>query len=98
MSINLKSCNVKYKTLDEVFNEINIQETKFNSDYGGYNEGMRLISNKIHEEQNDLKRFLNEGERKEGETSIVKDYFKRLRNLTNKKDENNKEIKEISKY
>ena len=92
MDTNLKGINIsKYKTLEEVFNEINIQETKFNNDYGGYTIGMRNILKKINEEKNELKRFLNQGERNEGESSLVKDYFNKILKLIHNKFDNKKE-------
>ena len=92
MDTNLKNFNFnKYKTLEEVFNEINIQETKFNNDYGGYTIGMRNVLKKIIEEKNELKRLLNQGERKEGESSLYKDYFSKILKVNFNKDDNTKE-------
>ena len=92
METNLKGINVnKYKTLDEVFNEINIQETKFNNDYGGYTIGMINILKKINEEKNELKRFLNLGERDEGERFLVKNFFNRILKIKSNKYDNIKE-------
>jgi hypothetical protein len=94
MDTNLKNINFnKYKTLEEVFNEINIQETKFNNDYGGYTIGMRNMLKKIIEEKNELKRLLNQGERKEGESSLYKDYFSKILKVNFNKDDNNKKEK-----
>ena len=92
METNLKGMNInKYKTLDEVFNEINIQETKFNNDYGGYTIGMINILKKINEEKNELKRFLNLGERDEGERFLVKNFFNRILKIKSNKYDNIKE-------
>ena len=94
MDTNLKNINFnKYKTLEEVFNEINIQETKFNNDYGGYTRGMRNMLKKIIEEKNELKRLLNQGEKKEGESSLYKDYFSKILKVNFNKDDNNKKEK-----
>ena len=94
MDTNLKNINFnKYKTLEEVFNEINIQETKFNNDYGGYTRGMRNMLKKIIEEKNELKRLLNQGEKKEGESSLYKDYFSKILKFNFNKDDNNKKEK-----
>ena len=89
---NLKNTNInKYKTLDEVFSEINKQETKFMNDYGGYSIGMINVLEKIVEEKNELKRFLNQGERNEGERSLIVEYFNRILRLLQSKNNKKKE-------
>ena len=56
----------RYKTLDEVFHEIKIQENKFNSDsYIGYSTSLVNDLKKISEEQKDIKRLLGESDKKD---------------------------------
>ena len=56
----------RYKTLDEVFHEIKVQENKFNSDsYGGYVASLLNGMKKIKEEQKDIKKLLGESDKKD---------------------------------
>ena len=78
MNTNLIGTN-KYKTLDEVFKEINNQENKFNNDsYGGFGIGLLKVENKIFEEQNDLKKLLGYGDKKAKPISFGKGYLTRF--------------------
>ena len=86
MSTNLKDINI-YKTLDEVFKEINTQENKFNNDsYGGFGNNLLSIANKIFEEQNELKKVLGLGDKKAKPISFGDEYLTRFSRNTNEKD------------
>ena len=78
MSTNLKNVNI-YKTLDEVFKEINTQESKFNNDsYGGFGNNLLNIAKKIFEEQNELKKLLGFGDKKAKPISFGGGYLARF--------------------
>ena len=78
MNTNLKDINI-YKTLDEVFKEINTQENKFNNDsYGGFGNNLLNITNKIFEEQNELKKVLGLGDKKAKPISFGVEYLTRF--------------------
>ena len=78
MSTNLKNVNI-YKTLDEVFKEINTQESKFNNDsYGGFGNNLLNIAKKIFEEQNELKKLLGFGDKKSKPISFGDGYLIRF--------------------
>ena len=49
------------------------------------------ILKKINEEKNELKRFLNLGERDEGERFLVKNFFNRILKIKSNKYDNIKE-------
>ena len=95
MNINLKEGN-KYKTLDEVFGEIKVQENKFNSDsYGGVGAILIRLSNKIFQEQNDLKKSLKFGDKKSSGIFFGKEYLDRLaKNEEENKDDIKKNIQD----
>ena len=95
MNINLKEGN-KYKTLDEVFGEIKVQENKFNSDsYGGVGASLLRLSNKIFQEQNDLKKSLKFGDKKSSGIFFGKEYLDRLaKNEEENKDDIKKNIQD----
>ena len=78
LNTNLKEIN-RYKTLDEVFKEINNQENKFNNDsFVGFGMGLLKIANNIFEEQNDLKKILGYGDKKAKPISFGKGYLTRF--------------------
>ena len=79
----------KYKTLDEVFNEINNQEKKINSDsYGKYGQYLAKTLNKIHEEQKDLKKLIGQNDKKDNMNFFEKSYYFRQKNQENEGNEN----------
>ena len=94
MSTNLKDINI-YKTLDEVFKEINTQENKFNNDsYGGFGNNLLSIANKIFEEQNELKKILGLGDKKAKPISFGDEYLTRFSRNTNEKENASSEKKQ----
>ena len=68
----------RYKTLDEVFNEIKIQENKFNSDYGGYSASLINDLKKIREEQKETKKLMGESDKKDLSLAFHKNYLNNL--------------------
>ena len=69
----------RYKTLDEVFHEIRIQENKFNSDsYGGYVASLLNGLKKINEERKDIKKLLGESEKKDISLNFHKNYLNKI--------------------
>ena len=79
----------KYKTLDEVFNEINNQEKKINSDsYGKYGQYLAKTLSKIHEEQKDLKKLIGQNDKKDNMNFFEKSYYFRQKNQENEGNEN----------
>ena len=69
----------RYKTLDEVFHEIRIQENKFNSDsYSGYSASLVNGLKKIHEEKRDIKKLLGESDKKDLSLAFHKNYISKL--------------------
>ena len=69
----------RYKTLDEVFHEIKIQENKFNSDsYGGYVASLLNGMRKIKEEQKDIKKLLGESDKKDLSLAFHNNYLYKL--------------------
>jgi hypothetical protein len=94
MSTNLKDINI-YKTLDEVFKEINTQENKFNNDsYGGFGNNLLSIANKIFEEQNELKKILGLGDKKAKPISFGDEYLTRFSRNTNEKENDSSKKKQ----
>ena len=69
----------RYKTLDEVFHEIRVQENKFNSDsYGGYVASLLNGLKKINEERKDIKKLLGESDKKDISLNFHKNYLSKL--------------------
>ena len=69
----------RYKTLDEVFHEIRVQENKFNSDsYGGYVASLLNGLKKINEERRDIKKLLGESDKKDISLNFHKNYLSKI--------------------
>ena len=78
MNLNINE-EKRYKTLDEVFHEIRIQENKFNSDsYSGYSASLVNGLKKIHEEKRDIKKLLGESDKKDLSLAFHKNYLSKL--------------------
>ena len=78
MNLNINE-EKTYKTLDEVFHEIKIQENKFNSDsYAGYSASLVNGLKKIHEEKKDIKKLLGESDKKDLSLAFHKNYLSKL--------------------
>ena len=82
----------RYKTLDEVFNEIKIQENKFNSDYGGYSASLINDLKKIREEQKETKKLMGESDKKDLSLAFHKNYLNNLIKIPKKHITRNKSI------
>ena len=82
----------RYKTLDEVFNEIKIQENKFNSDYGGYSASLINDLKKIREEQKETKKLMGESDKKDLSLAFHKNYLNNLIKIQKKHITRNKSI------
>ena len=69
----------RYKTLDEVFHEIKIQENKFNSDsYIGYSASLINSLKSIRQERKDIKKLLGESEKKDFSFAFHKNYLNKI--------------------
>lgn len=69
----------RYKTLDEVFHEIKVQENKFNSDsYIGYSASLVKGLKNINQERKDIKKLLGESDKKDLSLSFHKNYLNKL--------------------
>ena len=98
MNTNLNNFN-HYKTLDQVFKEINFQESKFNTDsYSGFGSGLIKLSNKIEKEYNDMEKIFKKGEKKRKALSFGKEYLRRIANSRNGKPVFNKEESESNSF
>ena len=98
MNTNLNNFN-HYKTLDQVFKEINFQESKFNTDsYSGFGNGLIKLSNKIEKEYDDMEKIFKKGEKKRKAMSFGKEYLRRIANSRNDKPVFNKEESESSSF
>ena len=79
----------RYKTLDEVFHEIKVQENKFNSDsYIGYSTSLIKGLKSIKQERKDIQKLLGESEKKDLSLAFHKNYLSIL--AKRKKDFNNR--------
>ena len=70
--------NTKYKTLDEVFSEIQTQEKKVNLEYNGNNISLYEGFSKIKNEKNDVSKLLGESEPKDYSMAFHKVHYNRL--------------------
>ena len=84
----------RYKTLDEVFHEIKVQENKFNNDsYIGYSASLVNALKNINEEQKDVKKLLGESDNKDLSLAFHKNY---LHKLNKRKKKNNFRSKSVN--
>ena len=70
--------NNKYKTLDEVFSEIQTQERKVNLEYNGNNISLFEGLEKIKNEKNDLRKLLGDSEPKDYSFAFHRIKYNRL--------------------
>ena len=79
----------RYKTLDEVFHEINVQENKFNSDsYGGFGVNLMNGFEMIKEQQKNIKKLLGECDKKDLSMAFHKSFLNKCKKLKKQKNRN----------